>query len=78
MRTHVTNAFDFDIRIELDRLDALCEAGNASDALRGYEALISKYGTQRWVDAIPNGNAQKLLAAWYSTELPKIDSRKFC
>ena len=49
-RIHVTNAFDFDIRKELDDLDAMCDAGDAGDAigaLDGFNAVLDKYGRQR-------------------------------
>ena len=46
-RIHVTNAFDFDIRKELDDLDAMCDAGDAIGALRGFNAKVDKYGSQR-------------------------------
>ena len=47
-RTHVTNGFDFDIRKELDDLDAMYDAGDAFGALRGFNALRHKYGSQRY------------------------------
>ena len=46
-RIHVTNAFDFDIRKELDDLDAMCDAGDAIGALCGFNAIMDKYGSQR-------------------------------
>ena len=43
----MTNAFDFDIRRELDDLDAMCDGGDAIGALRGFNTLLDKYGSQR-------------------------------
>ena len=46
-RIHVTNGFDYDLRKELDEFDAMYDAGDAIGALRGFNALMRKYGTQR-------------------------------
>ena len=43
----MTNGFDYDIRKRLDDLDAMYDAGDAVGALRGYNALKHKYGSQR-------------------------------
>ena len=48
-RIHVTNGFDYDIRKELDDLDAMYDAGDAIGALRGFNTLMRKYGSQRLV-----------------------------